>query len=87
MHMQVLDMMVVRHVILTKSYVMATGAGDRLGLQCPETGECMPAAVLPYCGRTMLEGLMRDLQVPDCCVCLRTFFTSSECSRAAGGMI
>ena len=22
----------------------------------------MPAAVLPYCGRTMLEGLMRDLQ-------------------------
>ena len=23
----------------------------------------MPAAVLPYCGRTMLEGLMRDLQV------------------------
>ena len=39
------------------------GAGDRLGLQCAETGECMPAAVLPYCGRTMLEGLMRDLQV------------------------
>ncbi|KAK9801940.1 hypothetical protein WJX73_008251 [Symbiochloris irregularis] len=38
------------------------GAGDRLGLQCPESGECMPAAVLPYCGRTMLEALMRDLQ-------------------------
>eukprot|EP00798_Chlamydomonas_sp_ICE-L_P025555 gene25555-11203_t len=38
------------------------GAGDRLGLCCDVTGECLPAAMLKYCGRTMLEGLIRDLQ-------------------------
>lgn len=39
------------------------GSADRLGLVDPESGECLPAAMLPYCGRTLLEGLMRDLQV------------------------
>lgn len=39
------------------------GAADRLGLVDPDTGECLPAAMLPYCGRTLLEGLIRDLQV------------------------
>jgi len=39
------------------------GAGDRLGLVDEETGECLPVAMLPYCGRTLLEGLIRDLQV------------------------
>ncbi|KAL7108918.1 hypothetical protein ACP275_06G143000 [Erythranthe tilingii] len=38
------------------------GSADRLGLVDPETGECLPAAMLPYCGRTLLEGLVRDLQ-------------------------
>ncbi|PIA32431.1 hypothetical protein AQUCO_04500200v1 [Aquilegia coerulea] len=38
------------------------GSGDRLGLIDPDTGECLPAAMLPYCGRTLLEGLIRDLQ-------------------------
>jgi hypothetical protein len=38
------------------------GAGDRLGLVDPVTGECLPVAMLPYCGRTLLEGLIRDLQ-------------------------
>lgn len=38
------------------------GAADRLGLVDSETGECLPAAMLPYCGRTLLEGLIRDLQ-------------------------
>ncbi|KAJ7959622.1 UTP--glucose-1-phosphate uridylyltransferase 3 chloroplastic [Quillaja saponaria] len=38
------------------------GSADRLGLVDPETGECVPAAMLPYCGRTLLEGLIRDLQ-------------------------
>ncbi|XP_020583179.1 UTP--glucose-1-phosphate uridylyltransferase 3, chloroplastic isoform X2 [Phalaenopsis equestris] len=38
------------------------GAGDRLGVVDPITGECLPAALLPYCGRTLLEGLIRDLQ-------------------------
>lgn len=38
------------------------GAGDRLGLVDDSTGECLPVAMLPYCGRTLLEGLIRDLQ-------------------------
>lgn len=41
---------------------MCAGAGDRLGLECEDTGECLPAAMLPYSGRTMLESLLRDLQ-------------------------
>lgn len=38
------------------------GAGDRLGLQCEETGDSLPTAVLPYCGRSLLENLIRDVQ-------------------------
>lgn len=38
------------------------GAGDRLGLVDEKTGECLPVAMLPYCGRTLLQGLIRDLQ-------------------------
>lgn len=38
------------------------GAGDRLGLRCEVSGESLPAAMLPYCGRPMMEGLVRDLQ-------------------------
>ncbi|KAE8694837.1 UDP-glucose pyrophosphorylase 3 isoform 4 [Hibiscus syriacus] len=38
------------------------GSADRLGLVDSETDECLPAAMLPYCGRTLLEGLIRDLQ-------------------------
>ncbi|XP_017984691.1 PREDICTED: UTP--glucose-1-phosphate uridylyltransferase 3, chloroplastic [Theobroma cacao] len=38
------------------------GSADRLGLVDPDTGECLPAAMLRYCGRTLLEGLIRDLQ-------------------------
>ncbi|XP_062092454.1 UTP--glucose-1-phosphate uridylyltransferase 3, chloroplastic isoform X2 [Humulus lupulus] len=38
------------------------GAADRLGFVDPDTGECLPAAMLPYGGRTLLEGLIRDLQ-------------------------
>jgi hypothetical protein len=41
---------------------LAAGAGDRLGLRDEATGECLPSAMLPYCGRTMLEALVRDLQ-------------------------
>ena len=40
----------------------AAGAGDRLGLQCERSGKSVPTAMLPYCGRTLLEGLVRDLQ-------------------------
>ncbi|KAL8210763.1 hypothetical protein R6Q57_005200 [Mikania cordata] len=38
------------------------GSADRLGLVDSVTGECLPAAMLPYCGHTLLEGLIRDLQ-------------------------
>lgn len=38
------------------------GSADRLGLVDPMTGEPLPAAMLPYCGRTLLEGLIRDVQ-------------------------
>lgn len=38
------------------------GAGDRLGLCCENSGESLPTAVLPYCGRSLLEALIRDLQ-------------------------
>ena len=37
------------------------GAGDRLGLEDPKTGESLPAALLNYNGRTLIEGLLRDL--------------------------
>ena len=38
------------------------GAGDRLNLKDEETGELLPAAQLRFCGRTLLEILIRDLQ-------------------------
>ncbi|KAK9050678.1 hypothetical protein SSX86_030351 [Deinandra increscens subsp. villosa] len=38
------------------------GSADRLGLVDSVTGECLPAAMLPFSGRTLLEGLIRDLQ-------------------------
>ncbi|GFY82086.1 UDP-glucose pyrophosphorylase 3 [Actinidia rufa] len=49
------------------------GSADRLGLVDPDTGECLPAAMLPYCGRTLLEGLIRDLQ----CITPVAIMTSS----------
>ncbi|KAH9767199.1 UTP--glucose-1-phosphate uridylyltransferase 3 [Citrus sinensis] len=49
------------------------GSADRLGLVDHETGECLPAAMLPYCGRTLLEGLIRDLQ----CITPVAIMTSS----------
>eukprot|EP00192_Tetraselmis_astigmatica_P009689 CAMPEP_0117698622 /NCGR_PEP_ID=MMETSP0804-20121206/29852_1 /TAXON_ID=1074897 /ORGANISM="Tetraselmis astigmatica, Strain CCMP880" /LENGTH=885 /DNA_ID=CAMNT_0005512935 /DNA_START=195 /DNA_END=2852 /DNA_ORIENTATION=+ len=38
------------------------GAGDRLGLVCERTGDSLPTAMLQYCGRTLLEAIIRDLQ-------------------------
>ena len=43
------------------------GAGDRLGLRCETSGESLPTAVLQYCGRSLLENLLRDLQVRFLC--------------------
>lgn len=41
------------------------GAGDRLKLSDENTGEPLPSAQLPYAGRTLLEGLIRDLQAKE----------------------
>lgn len=38
------------------------GAADRLGLKDEQTGELLPAARLVFCGRTLLEHLLTDLQ-------------------------
>jgi len=38
------------------------GAGERLNLIDEETGESLPVAKLPFLGRTLLEGIIRDLQ-------------------------
>lgn len=38
------------------------GAGDRLNLSDDTTGTPLPAAKLPFLGRTLLENLIRDLQ-------------------------
>lgn len=38
------------------------GAGDRLNLHDPATGEHLPVAHLQFSGRTLLEGLIRELQ-------------------------
>lgn len=38
------------------------GAGDRLNLKDEDTGELLPAAQLLFCGRTLLEGMVRDVQ-------------------------
>ena len=46
----------------TAEIVPLGGAGDRLGLSCDSTGEALPAALLPYAGRSLLEGIVRDLQ-------------------------
>jgi hypothetical protein len=40
----------------------AGGAGDRLDLADPVSGEALPAVKLPFMGRTLLEGLIRDLE-------------------------
>lgn len=41
------------------------GAGDRLNLREEITGKPLPAALLPFLGRTLLDGLMRDLQAEE----------------------
>lgn len=41
------------------------GAGDRLQLRCRKTKELLPAACLEFNGKTLLEGLFRDLQAKE----------------------
>ncbi|GKC70367.1 UTP--glucose-1-phosphate uridylyltransferase 3, chloroplastic, partial [Tanacetum coccineum] len=54
------------------------GSADRLGFVDSVTGECLPAAMLPYCGRTLLEGLIRDLQDFNLHLHYDTIFTVSK---------
>lgn len=60
------DLHLLLHETTCEEEMGCSGAGDRLGLECEVTGKSVPTAMLPYCGRTLLEGLMRDLQVEIC---------------------
>lgn len=46
---------------LAEVYVVG-GAGDRLDLRDGKSGEALPAAQLDFMGRSLLEGIFRDLQ-------------------------
>src|SRR5262249_52022707 len=41
------------------------GAGDRLDLREEKTNQPLPAALLPFLGRSLLEGVIRDLQAQE----------------------
>ena len=41
------------------------GAGDRLNLIDPSTGEPLPAARFSFCGRSFFEGMMRDIEAQE----------------------
>lgn len=41
------------------------GAGDRLDLRDEKTGNPLPAALLPFLGRSLLEGMIHDLQAQE----------------------
>lgn len=41
------------------------GSGDRLDLREEKTGHPLPAALLPFLGQTLLEGMIRDLQAKE----------------------
>lgn len=41
------------------------GAGDRLNLQDEKSKVPLPVALLPFLGRTLLEGMLRDLQASE----------------------
>lgn len=51
----------IKHLDAIAEIYPVGGAGDRLGLVHEEREEALPAACLPFAGRTLLEGLMRDL--------------------------
>ena len=41
------------------------GAGDRLDLRDEKTNDPLPAALLPFLGRTLLDGMLRDVQAQE----------------------
>ena len=52
----------IEHLPLMGEIYPVGGAGDRFGLYDEKTGEALPVACLEFEGRTLLEGLVRDLQ-------------------------
>ncbi len=49
---------------LAEIYVLG-GAADRLNFTDPKTGEHLPAGFLPFMGKSLLEGLLLDLQAKE----------------------
>lgn len=54
-----------RHLGDTALILPIGGAGDRLMLRNPLTGEPLPSACLHFSGHNLLEGIMRDLQAQE----------------------
>ena len=50
------------HLGKTATILTLGGAGDRLNLIDERTGEPLPVARLMFCGRSLFEGLMRDIE-------------------------
>jgi len=55
----------IRHLNQTAVFLPIGGAGDRLNLIDEVNKQPLPAAILPFLGRTLLEGLIRDLQAQE----------------------
>lgn len=51
-----------KHLTSFAELYPVAGAGDRLDLRDESSGEPLPAAFLPFEGRSLLEGMVRDLQ-------------------------
>ena len=52
----------IKHLVDLGEIYPVGGAGDRLMLKDEKSNALLPAACLMFCGRTLLEGLFRDLQ-------------------------
>jgi len=56
----------VREAIMKSEFVAEIypvgGAGDRMNLICKDTGDPLPVAMLEFCGHTLIERLIRDVE-------------------------
>ncbi len=55
----------VRNLPKSSQIFVLGGAGDRLKLIDEKSGEPLPAACLLFCGRSLFEGLMRDVEAQE----------------------
>lgn len=55
----------IEHTPHTAALYPVGGAGERLNLKDEKTGTPLPVALLPFLGRSLLEGLVRDLQAQE----------------------